>query len=84
MIGAASNTVGVVFTATGAGGGTTGTATNGIALDDTFNYTSDTPIYARVRKSLAGETKYVPVSTTGTITSTGFSVTISMTEDTNA
>lgn len=83
LIGAASNTVGVVFTATGAGTGN-GTATNGVALDNTFNYTVDTPVYMRIRKSSAGSTKYVPVSTTGTIVSTGFSVTITMSVDTNA
>jgi hypothetical protein len=84
LIGAASNTVGVVFTATGVGGGTTGTATNGIAIDTSFNYVSNTPIYVRIRKSLAGETKYVPLSTTGTITATGYTLTVTMTQDTNA
>lgn len=83
LIGAASNTIGVAFTATGAGSGT-GTATNGIASVSDFNYTIDTPIYIRVRKSSAGTTKYIPVSTTGTITSTGFTATITLTEDTNA
>lgn len=81
-IGAASNTIGVIFTATGAGSGT-GTATNGVAVES-FNYITDTPIYIRVRKSSPGETKYVPTSTTGTITNAGFSVTISLDEDTNA
>ncbi len=82
LIGASSNTIGVVFTATGVGSGT-GTATNGIAVES-FNYTADTPIYIRVRKSSAGATKYIPSSTTGTVTSSGFSVTVSMTQDTNA
>lgn len=81
-IGASSNTVGVVFTATGIGSGT-GTATNGIATG-TFNYTADTDIYIRVRKSSTGEVKYYPTSTTGTITSSGFSATITLIEDTTA
>lgn len=81
-IGASSNTIGVVFVATGAGSGT-GTATNGIATE-TFNYVTDTPIYARVRKSSTGSTKYIPFSTAGTITSAGFNTTISLTQDTNA
>lgn len=83
LIGAASNTVGVTFTATGAGTGT-GTATNGVASVSNFNYTVDTPIYIRVRKSSPGATKYIAASTTGTITSTGFSATIVLSTDTNA
>lgn len=83
LIGASSNTVGVVFTATGVGSGT-GTASNGIASVSNFNFVSDTAIYVRVRKSSTGETKYIPVSTTGTITISGFSVTTTMTLDTNA
>ena len=80
VIGATSNTVGIIFTATGAGSGT-GTATNGIG---SFNYTADTDIYIRVRKSSDGEVKYYPASTTGTITSSGFSATITLIEDTTA
>ena len=81
-IGASSNTVGVVFTATGAGSGT-GTATNGVATE-TFNFTGDTDIYIRVRKSTSGDTKYYPASTTGAITSAGFTTTITLIEDTTA
>ena len=84
LIGAASNTVGVAFTATGAGSGT-GTASNGVTSVSNFNYVSDTAIYIRVRKSSTDwATKYIPASTTGTITSTGFSATITLTADTNA
>lgn len=78
-IGAASNAIGVVFTATGAGSGT-GTASNGIATQS-FNFISNTPIYVRVRKSSTSATKYVPVSTTGTITSAGYSLTATLTSD---
>lgn len=81
-IGASSNTVGVVFTATGVGSGT-GTATDGVATES-FNFITSTPIYVRVRKSSSGATKYLPASTTGTITSTGFSLTITLTQDTIA
>lgn len=81
-IGAASNTVGVSFTATGAGSGT-GTASNGIATES-FNLITDTPIYVRVRKSSSGETKYIPTSTTGTITGSGFSARITLRVDSNA
>lgn len=83
LIGAASNTIGVAFTATGAGSGN-GTAGNGIASVSTFNYLSDTDIYIRIRKSSPAATKYIPASTTGTIKSTGFSATITLTADTNA
>lgn len=81
-IGASSNTPGVVFTATGAGSGT-GTATNGKA-SQTFSFPGDTPIYVRVRKSSTGATKYIPFSTTGTIKSTGFTLTAVIEEDPNA
>ncbi len=81
-VGAASNTVGEVFTATGVGSGN-GTASNGTAKT-TFNYSSDTDIYIRVRKSSTGSTKYYPASTTGTISSSGFSATITLIEDTTA
>ena len=84
LIGAASNTIGVAFTATGAGSGT-GTASNGVASVSNFNYVSDTPIYIRVRKSSSDwATKYIPASTTGTITLNGFSATITLTADTSA
>lgn len=78
-IGAASNTVGVVFTATGAGSGN-GTATDGLATEQ-FNFASNTAIYVRVRKSSSGETKYVPVSTTGMITADGYSLTVTLFQD---
>jgi len=51
------------------------TDVNGLA-SESFNYPgSDVPIYIRVRKSSAGSTRYVPMNTTGTITSTGFTLT---------
>lgn len=81
-IGAASNTVGVVFTASGTGSGN-GTATDGLATEQ-FNFATNTPIYVRVRKSSSGETKYVPVSTTGTITSSGYNLTVTLQADTIA
>jgi len=51
-IGASSNTVGVAFTATGAGSGT-GTATDGVA-DGTFGGTTPAACYIRTRKSSTG------------------------------
>ena len=55
---------------------------NGLA-EETFNYPgSDVGIYCRVRKSSTG-TKYVPYSTTGTITSTGYILTVVMIVDLN-
>lgn len=59
------------------------TIANGTATTS-FNYTADTNIYIRVRKSSTGATKYYPASTTGTITSSGFSTTITLIEDTTA
>ena len=82
LIGASSNTVGLVFTATGVGTGT-GTATNGTS-STTFNYISNTDIYLRVRKSSSGDTKYFVNDSTGTITSTGFTTTVTLIVDTIA
>jgi hypothetical protein len=50
------------------------------------SYSGGTPaaIYIRVRKSSTGDTKYIPASTTGSITSSGFSITITLREDPNA
>jgi len=82
-IGASSNTVGIVFTATGAGSGT-GTATDGVA-DGTLNSTlTPATCYIRARKSSTGATKYRPFSTSGTIaSSTGLDTTVVLTEDNN-
>jgi hypothetical protein len=49
-----------------------------------FSGTTPTNIYIRVRKSSTGDTKYIPVSSVGTITSTGFSITFTLREDPNA
>jgi hypothetical protein len=51
-----------------------------------FDYGGSTPanIYTRVRKSSTGSTKYVPVSSSGTINSGGYSATITLIEDTTA
>ncbi|HBP51406.1 TPA: hypothetical protein DD455_03690 [Candidatus Shapirobacteria bacterium] len=61
----------------------TDTDANGL-VQTTFNYLTDTNIYFRIRKSSTGGTKYVPVSSSGTITSTGFSSTITLLQDTTA
>lgn len=59
------------------------TNVSGVATEG-FSYLADTDIYIRIRKSSSAATKYIPASTTGTITSTGFSATITLTVDTNA
>ena len=56
------------------------TDVNGLA-EETFNYTADTAIYVRVRKSSSPGTRYFPYSTTGTITSAGFTVTSTLIQD---
>ena len=61
----------------------TDTDSNGLA-ETTFNYTTSTPIYVRIRKSSTGDTKYLPVSSTGTITNLGFTATYTLIEDTTA
>ena len=52
--------------------------------EETFNYTGDTAISIRVRKSSSGSTRYYPVNTTGTITSTGFNLNVVLQRDTVA
>lgn len=61
----------------------TDTNASGVATT-TFNYLVDTSIYVRIRKSSTGDTKYMPFSTTGTITSTGFSLVATLVTDPNA
>lgn len=49
-----------------------------------YAFTSNESIYIRVRKSSTGTTRYVPNDSSGTITSTGFSATITLLADTTA
>ena len=56
--------------------------TNGSGVaTESFNYSTNTPIIVRIRKSSLGTTRYVPVNTTGTITTTGFSLTVTLIQD---
>jgi hypothetical protein len=57
------------------------TDTNGRA-QTTVNYTGDKSLEIRVRKSTPPTTRYIPVRTYGTLTSDGFSTTITLYEDT--
>lgn len=54
----------------------------GVATE-TYNYSAETDIYYRVRKSSAGFTRYIPVRGVGTIDSGGFTATVIMYEDIN-
>jgi hypothetical protein len=58
------------------------TNASGIATEEVES-SGTTPIYIRVRKSSTG-TKYYPASTVGTLTSSGFSTTVALIEDTTA
>ncbi|MCP4201806.1 MAG: hypothetical protein GY769_07730 [bacterium] len=49
-----------------------------------LNYTADTDIYIRVRKSSTGATKYFPFNGTGTITASGFTLNVRLIENTLA
>ena len=51
---------------------------------ESYNYLADTDITIKVRKSSPGSTRYYPVRTTGEITSTGFTLTVVLAEDTIA
>lgn len=57
------------------------TNASGVA-EASFNYTSDTDVYIRVRKSSTGDTKYFVNSSSGTVTSSGYSATVTLIEDT--
>lgn len=46
-----------------------------------YDYTVNTPIVIKVRRSGTGGVRYVPFSTIGTITSTGFSLTVTVQTD---
>lgn len=54
---------------------------NGVATEN-VEYSGNTAIYIRVRKSSDGFTRYYPASTVGTLTSSGYSTTVAMVEDT--
>lgn len=56
------------------------TPANGIAVES-FNFAGDTPITVRVRKSSTGGTRYFPANTSGTITTNGFVVTVTLIAD---
>ena len=56
------------------------TNASGVA-STSYNFSTDTPVYIRVRKSSTGSTRYLNASTTGTITSSGLSVTITIRQD---
>lgn len=59
------------------------TNASGVA-STTFSGTTPAAVYIRVRKSSSGDTKYVSASATGTITSSGLDVTITLRQDTIA
>lgn len=59
------------------------TNSGGVASEN-VEYSSDSAIYVRVRKSSDGNTRYYPASTVGTLTSTGYTTTVAMIEDTTA
>lgn len=50
-------------------------------VQTSFNFTTDTDIYIRVRKSSTGDTKYFVNSSTGTITASGYTSTVTLIED---
>jgi len=53
------------------------TDSGGIA-DTTFNYSSDTNVYIRVRKSTTGSTRYLSHGSNGVITSSGLNVVVTL------
>ena len=59
------------------------TNSSGIATES-YEYTADTDVYIRCRKSSSGSTRYVPRRVEGTITSSGLTQTVTMSEDTVA
>ena len=59
------------------------TNASGVATT-TFAFASDTPIYVRVRKTSTGTTRYINNDSSGTITSAGFTATVTLITDTVA
>jgi len=59
------------------------TDSDGIATAS-FNFSVETPIYVRIRKSSSGGTRYFPFNTSGTIRSTGYTLDVILNEDTIA
>jgi hypothetical protein len=59
------------------------TNASGVATEN-VEYSGNTSIYIRVRKSSDGFTKYYPASTVGTLTSSGYTTTVALIEDTTA
>jgi hypothetical protein len=57
------------------------TTASGIATEE-FNYSEDTPINIRIRKSSPGDTRYFPYGATGEITELGFTSTVTLYVDT--
>lgn len=53
-------------------------------VSSSYNYTVDTTIRVRVRKSSAGDTRYIPVATTGLIDDGGYSLRQTLIVDANA
>lgn len=78
-IGAASNTVGVIFTATGAGTGTGDAYEYSAVASFTVVYNSDRTLFIRVRDG--GESPIKTFETTGTLGSSGGSTTTIRTPD---
>lgn len=56
------------------------TNTNG-EVSTSYNYTGDTLININIRRSSSGGTRYLPYTTTGTITVAGFNLTVVLYED---
>jgi hypothetical protein len=79
LIGASSNTVGVVFTATGAGSGTGTADTVDVSASFTTVFNADRTLFIRVRDG--GSSPIKTFETTGTLSSTGGSVTAIRTSD---
>lgn len=61
----------------------TDTNASGVATAP-YTYTGDTAVYVRLRKNSPGDTRYLSEVRTGTITSSGLTINVIMTEDTVA
>lgn len=53
-------------------------------VSSSYNYTSDQTIRVRIRKSSPGDARYIPVATTGVITSDGYTLRQTLIVDSNA
>jgi hypothetical protein len=73
--------VGIYQTSDGTQIHTGTTDVNGVVQKTDYNYTVDTAVYVRARLSPSGSTRYTPAEQSGTITTDGLNIVVTLFED---